>query len=92
MNAGQPDVEFIEDFSVRHPHGAKQFRLGNFKKPNVRAVEDDRRRIDIAPAHALFDREFGIHCSYFGEIRIDEKNWLTWVSGLSLRVKPIKVT
>ena len=57
MNARQPDVEFIENFAVRHADGSKQFRLGNFKEANVRAIEDYRGRIDIAPAHALFDGE-----------------------------------
>src|SRR4051812_24469276 len=45
MNPRQPDIEFIEDLSVRHPDRAKQLRLGNFKETNVRAVEDNRSGI-----------------------------------------------
>src|SRR5437764_12222690 len=57
MHARQPDVELIKDFAVRHTDRAKQFRLGNFKEANVRAVEDDVGGVDITPTHALFDSE-----------------------------------
>mgnify|MGYP003694509701 CR=1 FL=1 len=57
MNARQPDIEFIKDLAVRHAHGPKQFRLGDFKEANVRAVENNAGSVDVAPAHAFFNSE-----------------------------------
>jgi hypothetical protein len=37
---------------------SKQLRFGVFEEVNVSAVKDNARRIDITPAHALFDRKF----------------------------------
>src|ERR1051326_4099285 len=64
VHSRQPDVELIENFPVRHTGGAKQFGFGNFKKANVRAVEDYRRRIDITPAHAFFNSELSCHSGF----------------------------
>src|SRR5205085_3512955 len=57
MHARQPDVELIKDLSVRHTDRAKQFRLGNFKEANVRAIEDDVGGVNITPTHAFFNGE-----------------------------------
>src|SRR5438874_12406538 len=57
MHARQPDVELIKDLSVRHTDRAKQFRLGNFKEANVRALEDDVGGVNITPTHAFFNGE-----------------------------------
>src|SRR2546423_7014189 len=62
MHARQPDVELVEDLAVGHPDRAKQFRLGNFKEANIRAVENYVRRVDITPTHAFFDGELLGHC------------------------------
>jgi hypothetical protein len=58
MHAWQPDIQIVKDFSVSHARRAKQFGLGNLKEPNVRAIENNARGIDVAPEHAFFDSEF----------------------------------
>ena len=58
MNAGQPDVQLVEDHAIWQTDSAEQFRLGNFKKANVRAVKNDAGGVHVAPAHAFFDGEF----------------------------------
>src|SRR5205814_1892962 len=57
MHARQPDVELIKNLSVRHTDRAKQFRLGNFKEANVRAIENNVSGVYITPTHAFFDGE-----------------------------------
>jgi hypothetical protein len=55
MDAWQPNVDFLKHHTVRQANGAEQFRLGDFKKTNVRAVENYARRVDISPADSIFD-------------------------------------
>src|SRR5205814_10717914 len=62
MHARQPDVELIKNLAVRHTNRARQFRLGNFKEANVRAVEDYVGGVNITPTHAFIDGEFLGHC------------------------------
>ena len=57
VHARQPDIEFVEDFAVRHADRSKQLGLSNLKEANVRAVKNNSRRVDIAPAHTFFDGE-----------------------------------
>src|SRR5581483_3654948 len=57
VHARQPDIKFIEYLSIRHTDRAKQFRLGDFKEANVRAVKDDVGGINVAPTDALFNGE-----------------------------------
>src|SRR5262245_7728844 len=58
MHARQPDIQLIKHHSVMQPYGTKQLRLGILKEVNVSTVKDNARRIDITPAHALFDGKF----------------------------------
>lgn len=58
VNARQPHFEFVEHFAVGQSDGAKQFRLGNLEEANVRAVEDDSRRVNVTPTYSLFNRKF----------------------------------
>src|SRR6185436_967953 len=58
MHARQPNPELVKEHSVMQPNGTKQFRLRKLEEMNVSAVKDNARRIDITPAHALFNRKF----------------------------------
>jgi len=58
VNPGQPDVEFFKHYRIRQVHRAKQFRLSNFKKANVGAVENYARGVDVAPTDSIFDGVF----------------------------------
>src|SRR5215216_2886436 len=58
MHTREPDLQLVEHHSVMKTNFTKEFCLGKLEEVNVSAVEDDARRIDIAPAHALFDSEF----------------------------------
>ena len=86
MNAWQPHIKLVKHNAVRQTNRAEQFRLGEFKEPNVRALEDDTRGVDIAPAHTLLDRVFLVfsHWSVLGlrfrppavfATEIDLNNW-----------------
>jgi hypothetical protein len=37
---------------------AKQLSFGELKEVNVRAIKNNARRVDVAPAHTLFNRKF----------------------------------
>lgn len=58
MDSGQPNIKLVKDNAVRQSHGAKEFRLGEFKEANVRAIKNNTCGIDVAPADAFFDGEF----------------------------------
>ena len=58
VNPRQPDVELFKHYGIRQIHRAKQFRLSNFKKTNIGAVENYARGVDITPADAIFDGVF----------------------------------
>src|SRR5438132_11173104 len=73
MHARQPDVQLVEDHAVRQTDRAEQFRLGNFKKANVRAVKNDAGGVHIAPAHAFFDSEL-LALSHLTHCLIDPMN------------------
>src|SRR5436190_21178304 len=59
MYARQPDIKFVKDFSIRHAGRPKQFRLGDFKEPNIRAVKNNAGSVDVAPADTFFNSEAG---------------------------------
>lgn len=65
VNARQPDIELVKHNAVRQTYCAKQFRLGEFKKADVSAVENYSRRVDVAPADALLDGVFLVLCQWF---------------------------
>ncbi len=58
MDPGKPDIQLVKDLAVGNSRRAKQFSFGDFKKANVRAIGNNSRRINVAPAHAFFDGEF----------------------------------
>jgi hypothetical protein len=58
VNPGQPDIELFKHYGIRQIHSAKQFRLSNFKKTNIGAVEDYSRSVDVPPADSIFDGVF----------------------------------
>src|SRR6476469_5324020 len=58
MHARQPDLQLVKHHSIMQPNRAKQLRLGKLEEVNVSAVKDYARGVNVAPAHALFNREF----------------------------------
>jgi hypothetical protein len=58
MHARQPDVQLVKEHAVVKSNFTKQLRLSVFEEVNVRAVKNNARGINVAPAHALFNREF----------------------------------
>src|SRR5215207_738324 len=55
MRAREPHVKLVEHHAVRQADRAEQLRLGELEEAYVGAVEDDARRVHVAPADALLD-------------------------------------
>src|SRR6266513_2557961 len=72
VHTRQPNIQFIEDLSIRQPGHAKQFGLRNLKEANVRAVKNDARGVHVAPSHAFFDGEYFAHLVVNRSILIQE--------------------
>src|SRR6185369_12646307 len=66
MHARQPDLQLVKHHSIMQPDSTKQLRLSKLEEVNVSAVENNARGVDIAPPHALFNREFLVvrHSNY----------------------------
>ena len=58
VNPRQPHIEVVKHNAIRQAHSAEQFRLSDFKKTDVSAVEDYARSVDVAPADSIFDGVF----------------------------------
>lgn len=58
MSARQPHVQFVEHHAVGKTDGAEKLCFSKLEEANVSAIEDNARRVDIAPANALFDNVF----------------------------------
>src|SRR6266849_9411494 len=56
VHARQPNVQLVKHDAVGQVHRTKEFRLGEFKEANVGAVKNNARRVNVAPAHSLFNR------------------------------------
>ena len=69
VDPGQPDVELFKHYGIRQIHRAKQFRLSNFKKTDIGAVENYARGVDVAPADSIFDGVFLV----LGQVCFDQQ-------------------
>jgi hypothetical protein len=58
MHARQPDLQLVKHLSVSESDFSKQLRFGKLEEVNVSTVKNNARRVDVAPAHALFNRKF----------------------------------
>src|SRR5205085_6848802 len=55
MRARQPHVQLVEHHPIGQPDRAEEFGFRKLEEAYVSAVENDARRVNVAPAHALFD-------------------------------------